>query len=266
MRTLRELLENAADKAPEKGLVVVNYNQNDIFVSYSELLNKSKRIAFVLQSIYQISPKNKIIVSVEKSEDFILLFWGCVMADCIPVLMPSVHFNNKGSIASERLENAIKILDTIILITNDINLFEYYKPSTHEVISFEDVIKQANLLQDFSLHEGKNTNEDLCVIQFSSGSTGSPKGVMLNFENILANIKLKTLADEITTEDTLIHWMPYFHDYGLFGNHLLCLYTQITEIKIEPFSFLETLCSFSRRYHNTELVSVAELSPQGWNF
>lgn len=137
MRNLRELLENTANKAPKKGIIVVNYNQNDIFMPYSKLLNKSKRIAFVLQSIYQMEPKDKIIVSVEKSEDFILLFWGCIMAGCIPVLMPSVHLNNKSSIASERLENAIKILDRITLVTNDINLFEHYKSSVHKAVYFE---------------------------------------------------------------------------------------------------------------------------------
>lgn len=263
MRNLKDMLEKTANKVPGKGIIVVNYNQNDIFISYLELLNKSKRIAFVLQSIYQISPKNKIIVSVEKSEDFIMLFWGCIMADCIPVLMPSVHFNNKNSIAFERLENAIKIVEVITLITNDINLFEYYKPSVHKVISFEDVMKQADLLQDFSLHEVENASDDLCIIQFSSGSTGAPKGVMLNFENILANIRLKTLADEITTEDTLIHWMPYFHDYGLFGNHLLCVYNQITEIKIEPFSFLRDPLLFLKKISEYRASVCGGTTPSG---
>lgn len=45
------------------------------------------------------------------------------MAGCIPVLMPSVQFSNKNSIAFERLKNAINILGVVTLITNDINLF-----------------------------------------------------------------------------------------------------------------------------------------------
>ncbi|MBR4589711.1 MAG: hypothetical protein IKO36_03520 [Bacteroidaceae bacterium] len=52
-----------------------------------------------------------IIISVEKSEDFILLFWECIMAECVPVLMPAVQSSNKNSIAYERLRNAIKILN-----------------------------------------------------------------------------------------------------------------------------------------------------------
>ena len=230
MENLYELLEEAAHKVPTKGIVIVNNSQCD----------------FILKSYYQVKPVSKIIISVEKSENFILLFWGCVMAGCIPVLMPSVQFSNKNSIAFERLKNAIDILGVVTLITNDINLFEYYKSSFHKAVCVEDIMKQLDLLQDYSLHIPKRDSKDLCVIQFSSGSTGAPKGVMLSFNNILTNLKIKTLADEITTEDTLIHWMPYFHDYGLFGNHLVCLYNQITEIKIEPFSFFKRSFDFSK--------------------
>ena len=109
MENLYELLEEAAHKVPTKGIVIVNNSQCDLFLTYSELREKSRKIAFILKSYYQVKPVSKIIISVEKSENFILLFWGCVMAGCIPVLMPSVQFSNKNSIAFERLKNAIDI-------------------------------------------------------------------------------------------------------------------------------------------------------------
>ena len=124
-------------------------------------------------------------------------------------------------------------------------------------------MKQLDLLQDYSLHIPKRDSKDLCVIQFSSGSTGAPKGVMLSFNNILTNLKIKTLADEITTEDTLIHWMPYFHDYGLFGNHLVCLYNQITEIKIEPFSFLRDPLIFLKKISEYQVSICGGTTPSG---
>lgn len=94
MENLYELLEEAAHKVPTKGIVIVNNSQCDLFLTYSELREKSRKIAFILKSYYQVKPVSKIIISVEKSENFILLFWGCVMAGCIPVLMPSVQFSN----------------------------------------------------------------------------------------------------------------------------------------------------------------------------
>jgi polyketide synthase PksJ len=79
---------------------------------------------------------------------------------------------------------------------------------------------------------------DVAVIQFSSGSTGNPKGVMLSHANILANLSLKRNFDRTTENDILIHWMPYFHDFGLFGNHLSCVFNAITEIRIDPLTYL----------------------------
>lgn len=117
MENLYELLEEAAHKVPTKGILIVNNSQCDLFLTYSELREKSRKIAFILKSYYQVKPVSKIIISVEKSENFILLFWGCVMAGCIPVLMPSVQFSNKNSIAFERLKNAIDILGVVTLIT-----------------------------------------------------------------------------------------------------------------------------------------------------
>lgn len=140
MENLYELLEEAAHKVPTKGIVIVNNSQCDLFLTYSELREKSRKIAFILKSYYQVKPVSKIIISVEKSENFILLFWGCVMAGCIPVLMPSVQFSNKNSIAFERLKNAIDILGVVTLITNDINLFEYYKSSFHKAVCVEDIM------------------------------------------------------------------------------------------------------------------------------
>jgi len=89
MKSLCDLLERAASNAPRRGVVIVNNSRDDTFISYSELKSRSERIAFELQSVYQIKPLSKIVVSVEKSEDFILLFWGSVMAGCVPILMPS---------------------------------------------------------------------------------------------------------------------------------------------------------------------------------
>ncbi|ERI88689.1 hypothetical protein HMPREF1981_00394, partial [Bacteroides pyogenes F0041] len=120
MKMLYNLLEKAASDVPQKGIVIVNNSQSDIFISYSELRDRSKKIAFVLQSVYQIEPGSKIVVSVERSEDFILLFWGSIIAGCVPILMPSVQFSNKKTIAFERLNNTIEIVGEMTLITSDI--------------------------------------------------------------------------------------------------------------------------------------------------
>ena len=137
MENLYELLEEAAHKVPTKGILIVNNSQCDLFLTYSELREKSRKIAFILKSYYQAKPVSKIIISVEKSENFILLFWGCVMAGCIPVLMPSVQFSNNISKTWENdntsqssgiIPNSVCLYPCDILLS--INILYYYSVST----------------------------------------------------------------------------------------------------------------------------------------
>ena len=261
MKSLCDLLKNAAQKTPQKGIFVVNNNVEDVFISYAELAEKSRKIAHVLNSYYAIQPKSKIIISVAKSEDFIMLFWGCVFANCVPVLMPSVRLNNKETVDYDRFKNAKEILGNPILISNDFNLCNAYE--NNNAIYIENIFGQMELVSDGEVCSPNIRKDELCVIQFSSGSTGNPRGVMLSFDKIIANIKAKTFADHITREDKLIHWMPYFHDYGLFGNHLVCVYNCITEVKVEPFSFLRDPVVFIQKIEQYDITVCGGTTPSG---
>ena len=261
MKSLCDLLKNAAKKTPQKGIFVVNNNVEDVFISYAELAEKSRKIAHVLNSYYAIQPKSKIIISVAKSEDFIMLFWGCVFANCVPVLMPSVRLNNKETVDYDRFKNAKEILGNPILISNDFNLCNAYE--NNNAIYIENIFGQMELVSDGEVCSPNIRKDELCVIQFSSGSTGNPRGVMLSFDKIIANIKAKTFADHITREDKLIHWMPYFHDYGLFGNHLVCVYNCITEVKVEPFSFLRDPVVFIQKIEQYDITVCGGTTPSG---
>ena len=261
MKSLCDLLKNAAKKTPQKGIFVVNNNVEDVFISYAELAEKSRKIAHVLNSYYAIQPKSKIVISVAKSEDFIMLFWGCVFANCVPVLMPSVRLNNKETVDYDRFKNAKEILGNPILISNDFNLCNAYE--NNNAIYIENIFGQMELVSDGEVCSPNIRKDELCVIQFSSGSTGNPRGVMLSFDKIIANIKAKTFADHITREDKLIHWMPYFHDYGLFGNHLVCVYNCITEVKVEPFSFLRDPVVFIQKIEQYDITVCGGTTPSG---
>ena len=239
----------------------MNNNVEDVFISYAELAEKSRKIAHVLNSYYAIQPKSKIIISVAKSEDFIMLFWGCVFANCVPVLMPSVRLNNKETVDYDRFKNAKEILGNPILISNDFNLCNAYE--NNNAIYIENIFGQMELVSDGEVCSPNIRKDELCVIQFSSGSTGNPRGVMLSFDKIIANIKAKTFADHITREDKLIHWMPYFHDYGLFGNHLVCVYNCITEVKVEPFSFLRDPVVFIQKIEQYDITVCGGTTPSG---
>ncbi|WP_329903573.1 non-ribosomal peptide synthetase [Porphyromonas pogonae] len=261
---LINLLHEAAINTPEKGLIVVNHGKQDLFLSYKELYFKSCKIAHVLVRDLNIKPKSKIIVSVDTSADFILLFWASVMARCVPVLMPSVLQKDKKGIACERLKNAFRFLDSAILISSDRELVQEYQNHNKDAFYAGEVINQAEIQNDFlPLYPNDTEEDELVVVQFSSGSTGCPKGVMLSSKNIITNLRMKTMADNIISDDILIHWMPYYHDYGLFGNHLLSVYNCITEIKIEPFTYLRDPLIYLRKITDYKVTICGGTTPSG---
>ena len=266
---LTELLRKAAIEYPDRGIILVKRDEEDRIITYKELYAKSLQIAHLLRFSYNITPNSKIIISVEKSDNFILLFWGAVIAKCIPCLMPSSQHGHKNSISSNRLKNTLNFINSAIIISNDSTLVDEYANNGKKTIYAPNIFKQIEISQieteltDLNLDELACDDNELAVLQFSSGSTGFPKGVMLSNSNIIANLKLKTIADEITSDDKIVHWMPYYHDYGLFGNHLLCVYNKITEIKIEPYTFLRDPTIFLRKIAEYKGTICGGTTPTG---
>src|SRR5262249_20595475 len=79
---------------------------------------------------------------------------------------------------------------------------------------------------------------DLALIQYTSGSTGDPKGVMLTHANLLANIRAMGEAAEAQPTDVFVSWLPLYHDMGLIGAWLGSLYHGFRAVVMPPTRFL----------------------------
>ncbi|MGH3628970.1 MAG: AMP-binding protein, partial [Sciscionella sp.] len=91
-------------------------------------------------------------------------------------------------------------------------------------------------------------------IQYTSGSTGDPKGVVLSHANLLANIRALGVATEASSKDVFVSWLPLYHDLGLIGGWLGSLYFAATYYVMSPLSFLrrpETWLWTMHRYRAT---------------
>ncbi|MBN2702357.1 MAG: fatty acyl-AMP ligase [Methylothermaceae bacterium] len=81
--------------------------------------------------------------------------------------------------------------------------------------------------------------ESLAFLQYTSGSTGDPKGVMISHGNLLANQEIMRQSFDHTERATVVGWLPLYHDMGLIGNILQPLYVGSTAILMSPMAFLE---------------------------
>jgi fatty-acyl-CoA synthase len=80
--------------------------------------------------------------------------------------------------------------------------------------------------------------EDIAFLQYTSGSTGNPKGVVLTHANLLANIRSITEAVKLTSDDVAVSWLPLYHDMGLIGAWFVPLATGIPLVSLSPLAFL----------------------------
>jgi acyl-CoA synthetase (AMP-forming)/AMP-acid ligase II len=79
---------------------------------------------------------------------------------------------------------------------------------------------------------------DAAFLQYTSGSTGSPKGVHLRHENVLANLHAIGQAMRLTRNDVMVSWCPLYHDMGLIGGLLFPIYWRIDLVLMSPLAFL----------------------------
>ena len=79
---------------------------------------------------------------------------------------------------------------------------------------------------------------EIFFIQYTSGSTGNPKGVALTHANVLANIRGIGWSVEVKPSDTVVSWLPLYHDMGLIGSWLFSLYHGLPITVLSPLDFL----------------------------
>jgi fatty-acyl-CoA synthase len=91
---------------------------------------------------------------------------------------------------------------------------------------------------------------DPALIQYTSGSTGAPKGVLLTHEHLLANIRAIGQALRIHPEDVAVSWLPLYHDMGLIGAWLMPLYYGIPLALLSPLAFLARPSRWLRAVHH----------------
>ena len=90
---------------------------------------------------------------------------------------------------------------------------------------------------------------DTAMLQYTSGSTGDPKGVVLSHDNLLANIRTMGSAAAATSSDRFVSWLPLYHDMGLIGAWLCTMYYGIPLVLMPPTSFLARPARWLRTIH-----------------
>lgn len=205
----------------EKGITFITSSEDEEYVSYKDIYDKSMAILGSLQQA-RIKHGSELIFQIEDNKSFIYLFWGCILGGIIPV---PIEVDNNEENAS-KLFKIFNILDSPYVVTTKkvFNALEKLSKSSGDkelkkinerTVLFEDI---SNTNLNGKLHD--SNIDDIALIQFSSGSTGNPKGVILTHENLLSNIAAINKRLNSSNTDSALSWMPLTHDLGLIMAHI----------------------------------------------
>ncbi len=197
-------------------------------LTYRQLLEESLRVAAGLHAA-GVPRGTPLILLSGTSTDFLPSFWGALAAGLVPVpLAPT----------PDKVAAVWAHLGRPPVLVGD----EYASSPQHPLgagVSSGPRLLTLDQLRhaDPTSRPHQATPEDVAFLQFSSGSTGAPKGVVLSHANVVTNLRQARIAGAATTSDVMVSWLPYFHDMGLIGAHLTPLSLQIKQVKLDPADF-----------------------------
>jgi acyl carrier protein len=237
-RTLPEMLDWHVLSHPQRPHVYL-YGDGDEpeAITYAALADGARALAAGLQA-RGLLPGQTVAIMLPTGRDYLFSFFGILLAGGIPVpiyppLRPSQvedHLRRHAGI----LANARAVL--LITVAEARRVARLLKA---QVEALRDVVAPDELAAPAEAFKGCAVRgQDVAFLQYTSGSTGQPKGVILTHANLLANIRAMGEAVQADSTDVFVSWLPLYHDMGLIGAWLGSLYFSTPLVLMSPLAFL----------------------------
>ena len=237
--TLVGALERTIIDYPNSGLVYLRDGGEEHFETYQDLMNRGLRICGQLQGL-GIERGTPLLIMVNRPEHFLSAFWAGLLGGYLPIPMAGIMSLGRGNHDLLKLQAVLSKIDTPVVITDD-----------ELVEKFGGVIPPGfirHLLGAQSLLNGDHPAttsptptqpNDIAFLQFSSGSTGLPKGVQLTHQNLLHNARSIAEHQGGHSDQCFVSWLPLFHDMGIIGYHLLPMSLGAKQVWMHPRQFMK---------------------------
>ena len=231
MLTIVEMLKQRALLHPDE--ICYTYLEDldaESNLSYRQLHESAERLA---HGLLQLAEKgDRVLLLMPSGLEYIQLYWACLYAGLVAVPLYPPKTNDRGG----KVKNVIADCSPRLAILGDrLSQGQEAEFAAENLLFllFSDIRTNVVAAMELSLPVA----EDLSFLQYSSGSTGSPKGVMISHENIVVNVQALGTATETNDGDVFVNWLPLFHDMGMVTSILLPFYAGARSIIFSPLKF-----------------------------
>ncbi len=239
--TLVEVLAWHAERHAERThVVLVDEAGVERPISYGALWQRAAALATVLRG-RGVHAGDALALMLRTEEAFFVSFFATLIAGAVPVpIYPPFRPDRLEEYAGRQvsiLRNAqARLLLTFREAERVADMLRARVPTLRAVVPVERLERAASTRA--ALGPARGAAGGPALIQYTSGSTGDPKGVLLSHANILANIRAFGAALGIGADDVAVSWLPLYHDMGLIGSWLGALYHGIPVVILSPLAFL----------------------------
>jgi acyl-CoA synthetase (AMP-forming)/AMP-acid ligase II len=203
--TLGEVMRRRAESSPN----LQYFNVFDETVTYGRLWQQSGRYAAGLARA-GVRPGDKVCLIYPTCAEFFYTFFGCLRLGAVPVpLYPTLGVEGTASIFRNSEAVAVATIG-------------WFRPGVDQSVALAPTVRTILEPNDLDTdgtppRTPEASPDDLAFIQYTSGSTGQPRGVMLTHRNVVETCAFMSEAAGITTDDRVVSWLPLYHDMGLIG-------------------------------------------------
>jgi 1-acyl-sn-glycerol-3-phosphate acyltransferase len=243
-RTLLEVLDWHVQRHPERRHVLYYPGDGEPEeMTFGDLDRRARQVAAGLRGL-GVGPGKAVGIMLPTCLDYFAAFYGAQMAGAIPVpLYPPArksqiedHLRRQAGILTTSQAGVLLTFPEVLPLAR---LLRAQIPGLRKVVTVAELSGglSGGLSGDAAaLPEVKES--DVAFLQFTSGSTGNPKGVTLTHANLLANLRSIGKAVEMGPDDVVVSWLPLYHDMGLIGSWMGSLYFGLPLVLMSPLTFL----------------------------
>jgi 1-acyl-sn-glycerol-3-phosphate acyltransferase len=247
-QSLTEALEYHVERQPGRLSVFLYEGEKETPLTYRDLWQGAIAYAAKLADA-GVTPGRTVAIMLPTSREYLFCFYGTLLAGGIPVpLYPPARLATIEDHMTRHV-GVLKSAGAAVMVT-----IPEAKALAWLLRAQVESLRAVLVPDDFTANGEsfvpvKSTSGQIGFLQYTSGSTGNPKGVVLTHANLLANVRAMGRAARATSADVFVSWLPLYHDMGLIGGCFATMYLGFPVVLMSPLAFLSRPSQWLRAIH-----------------